>query len=57
MRILVIGGIARSLLIFRGPLLSSMVATGHSVMASANGTDYIIEGELKKMNVTLVLLL
>lgn len=52
MRILIIGGIARSLLIFRGPLLSAMVAAGHSVIASANGNDYIVEDELKKMNVS-----
>lgn len=51
MRILVVGGLPRSLINFRGPMLRAMVSAGHSVWACANGTDVVIEAELKKLGV------
>ena len=35
MKILIIGGIPRSLINFRGPLLRALVAAGHEVVAAA----------------------
>ena len=55
MRILVIGGYARSLVNFRGHLLGSMVDAGHEVHAAAPGllADQATAGKLASMNVTL----
>jgi len=50
-RILVIGGLAQSLVNFRGPLLQAMVSAGHSVAAFANGRDLITEQKLKQIGV------
>jgi glycosyltransferase involved in cell wall biosynthesis len=38
-RVVVIGGYAPSLILFRGPLLASMVARGHEVIATAGEAD------------------
>ena len=55
MRILVIGGYARSLVNFRGHLLGSMVDAGHEVHAAAPGllADQATAGKLASMNVRL----
>ena len=45
MRIVVIGGLAPSLIKFRGPLLAAMVARGHEVVAmAADGTPAVANG-------------
>jgi len=51
MRILVIGGLIKSLINFRGPLLQTMASAGHSVIACANGHNFAIEEKLKKMRI------
>lgn len=51
MKILVIGGVIKSLLNFRGPLINKIIEHGHSVAASANGRDHIVERKLKRMGV------
>ena len=51
MKILVIGGIARSLVNFRRPLLKAMVDAGHEVLAASGvGSDDLI-AELREMGV------
>jgi glycosyltransferase involved in cell wall biosynthesis len=52
MRILVIGGLPKSLINFRGPLLRALVLAGHSVWASANGDNPEVAQKLKKMGVS-----
>jgi len=49
MRILIMGGIAKSLINFRGPLINKIIACGHSVATTANGHDHIVERKLKRM--------
>ena len=51
MRILVIGALVKSLVNFRGPLLQTMVSAGHSVIACANGHNFVTEEKLKKMRI------
>lgn len=51
MKVLVIGGLARSLVRFRGPLIRAMLARGHSVVGSANGRDPSTEAKLAEMGV------
>ena len=51
MKILVVGGVARSLVNFRGSLLGAMVGAGHEVLASsAPGSEDIIV-QLQEMGV------
>ena len=51
MKILVVGGIARSLVNFRGPLLKAMVEAGHKVVAAAGAESDDVSAELKKLGV------
>jgi len=51
MNILVIGGVAKSLVNFRAHLLQAMVDARHSVATSANGRNHIVERKLKLMGV------
>jgi glycosyltransferase involved in cell wall biosynthesis len=51
-KILIIGGVIKSIVNFRGPLLKEMTSKGHKVFASANGRNKIIEKRLKKMGIT-----
>ena len=51
MKILLVGGIARSLLNFRGPLLKALVAVGHDVLAASGAETKDVTAELKKMGV------
>ncbi len=51
MKVLVIGGLASSLVHFRGPLIRAMLGRGHSVVAAANGRDPSTEGKLAEMGV------
>jgi len=54
MRFLIIGGFAKSLLNFRGPLLRELVARGHEVHAAAPGLrrGSVESRELRQMGVT-----
>jgi len=52
MRILVIGGLAKSLVNFKGELLRSLRASGHAVYACANGAAPIIGKKLGSWDVT-----
>lgn len=53
-RFLVVGALARSLVLFRGPLLESLVASGWGVHAAANAVDEDAEtlAGLLRLNVT-----
>lgn len=51
MKILVVGGIARSLVNFRGPLLKAMVEAGHEVLAASGTDSEDVTAELQKMGV------
>lgn len=51
MRICVIGGMARSLINFRGPLLQRMAESGHEVTACAPENDRLVQTQLKEMGV------
>ncbi|MDZ7619000.1 MAG: glycosyltransferase, partial [Patescibacteria group bacterium] len=51
MKVLVIGGLPRSLTHFRGPLIKAMLARGHAVSASANGPDPETERGLAELGV------
>lgn len=51
MRILVIGGISRSLVNFRGPLLSEMVKRGHEVHSCAGEVQADVVEKLEQMGV------
>jgi len=51
MKILIIGGVIKSLLNFRGPLINKIIACGHLVATSANGHDPVIERKLQRMGV------
>lgn len=51
MRILIVGGIAESLVIFRGPLLKALVARNHEVVACAPDASHEIRWELDKIGV------
>jgi glycosyltransferase involved in cell wall biosynthesis len=50
-RVVVIGGYARSLTLFRGPLLAAMVRRGHRVTAMAADADPQVTAELTQMGV------
>jgi glycosyltransferase involved in cell wall biosynthesis len=52
LRILVIGGVSRSLINFRGPLLQAMVAAGHEVHACAGEPMQAAMQQLSAMGVT-----
>ncbi len=52
MKILVLAGFADSLLKFRGPLLTTMVKGGNTVMACAPGYPVDIVQQLGKIGVT-----
>lgn len=54
MRVLVIGGISRSLLNFRGPLIRAMLDTGHEVWACAGDLREDVVETLKSWGVTFV---
>lgn len=51
MKVFVVGGVARSLLNFRGPLLRSMLTVGHTVYTAAGETSPAIREQLKDMGV------
>ena len=51
MKFLIVGGIARSLVNFRGPLLKAMIAAGHEVVAAAGAQTVDVTTELQKMGV------
>lgn len=51
MKILVVGGIARSLVNFRGPLLKVMIAAGHEIVAAAGAQTVDVTAELQKIGV------
>ncbi len=51
MRILIIGGVCRSLTNFRGPMLRDMVAAGHEVFASAGMPQRDVVDELERMQI------
>ncbi len=51
MKVLIIGGLASSLVHFRGPLIRAMLDKGHSVVAAANGRDPSTEAKLAEMGV------
>ena len=51
LRIIVIGGVARSLINFRGPLLEAMVARGHEVIACAPDAPEDVREKLANMGV------
>ncbi len=51
MKILVVGGLARSLVNFRGPLLKAMVAAGHEVLAASSSGPSAVTAELRGMGV------
>ena len=48
MHILIIGGISRSLINFRGPLIQAMLANGHKVTASAGEPLPEVEEKLQE---------
>ncbi len=52
MRVVVVAGLARSLVNFRGPLLRAMVDAGHEVVACAPGRPEDVVAALAKMGVT-----
>ena len=52
MRVLVIGGISRSLVNFRGPMLRAMLAAGHEVFACAGEVDETFVQRLETMGVS-----
>lgn len=52
MKIAVLGGLAESLVNFRGPLLANMVREGHEVIACAHGENSTVASALKKLGVT-----
>ncbi|MBM9538611.1 glycosyltransferase family 4 protein [Desulfobulbus alkaliphilus] len=54
MKILVIGGISRSLINFRGPLLQTMLAKGHEVIACAGEPREDVTAELREWGVGFV---
>lgn len=49
MRIIAIGALPLSLVVFRGPLLKAMAARGHTVFAAANGRDPDTEAKLRAL--------
>lgn len=51
MRVLVIGGLSRSLVNFRGPLLEAMVAAGHEVHGCAGEVEEPAVEQLRQMGV------
>lgn len=51
MKIIVLGGLAESLVNFRGPLLADMVGEGHEVIACAHGDNSAVASALKKFGV------
>ena len=51
MKILIIGGIPRSLINFRGPLLRALVAAGHEVVAAAAPAPEDVVAELNVMGI------
>ena len=51
MRVIVIGGLASSLVNFRGPLLKALVERGHEVLACAPAADDSIQSELAQWGV------
>ncbi len=51
MKILIIGGIPRSLINFRGPLLRALVAAGHEVVAASAPAPEDVVAELNAMGV------
>ena len=51
MKILIIGGIPRSLINFRGPLLRALVAAGHEVVAAAAPAPEDVVAELNVVGV------
>ena len=51
LRLVVIGGIPRSLINFRGPLLRALVAAGHEVVAAAAPAPEDVVAELNVMGV------
>lgn len=51
MKVFVIGGLARSLINFRGPFLKAMLSRGHSVFTAAGGTTPEVESQLKDMGI------
>jgi glycosyltransferase involved in cell wall biosynthesis len=54
MRIVVLGGYSRSLLLFRGPLLRAMASLGHEVIACAPEDDPEVRQGLAEMGVQFV---
>jgi glycosyltransferase involved in cell wall biosynthesis len=51
MKLLVVGGIAGSLVNFRGPLLKAMVEAGYEVLAASGGDSDDVSAELQKMGI------
>lgn len=51
MRVLVIGGVSRSLVNFRGKMLESMVAAGHDVFACSGEVESDVVEQLKQIGV------
>ena len=51
MRVIVIGGLARSLVNFRGPLLKALTERGHEVLACAPAADESIQSQLAQWGV------
>ncbi|MFP4169296.1 MAG: glycosyltransferase family 4 protein [Desulfonatronovibrionaceae bacterium] len=51
MRIMIAGGVARSLINFRGPLLKTLVEKGHDIVACAPNADPEIRDKLSGMGV------
>ena len=47
--ILILGGAARSLVNFRGPLIERLVTSGHRVLACAPGRDPVVESRLRAL--------
>ena len=54
MRIVVIGNLAPSLILFRGTLLAKLASMGHEVFACAPGVHSDVASELKSMGVTYI---
>ena len=54
MKILIVGGFAPSLVVFRGPLLQSLAAAGHVVAASAADNDISAAKKLAEWGVTFI---
>lgn len=54
MHVLVLGGVSRSLINFRGPLISDMITAGHKVTACAGSPEIEIESVLETWNVPFI---